>query len=247
MAKLLKYEFRKTWYTKAILLVLTLVAEAFFLVGIFADRYTMLGLSIMALVMLATFGVMVIGIVSLTTFHQDLNTKQSYMLFMTPNNSYKILGAKVLENGLSIFGSGIFFAVLGMADLSVLAAHEGDLMMVVELFTDLIEQFQSYFTINAQNIIVVFFTLLSNWLMTITTAFLAIVLAASLLAGKKFSGVVSFAIFLFITWGLNKLISLIPGTDTFFWNMVIDAGAFLVLMVIMYLVTGWIMDKKLSV
>ena len=144
MFKLLKYEFRKTWYTKAILLVLTLIAQAAFLIGIFFDKDETLGLSVASLVMLATFGIMVIGLVSLIVFHQDLNTKQSYMLFMTPNSSYKILGAKALENGLSVFLSGVFFALLGLADISILVAHEGDLMAVVDMFRSLIEQLQSY-------------------------------------------------------------------------------------------------------
>ena len=39
---------------------------------------------------------------SVNVLHRDLNTKQSYMLFLTPKSSYQILGAKILENGISI-------------------------------------------------------------------------------------------------------------------------------------------------
>ena len=247
MFKLLKYEFRKTWYTKAILLVLTLIAQAAFLIGIFFDKDETLGLSVASLVMLATFGIMVIGLVSLIVFHQDLNTKQSYMLFMTPNSSYKILGAKALENGLSVFLSGVFFALLGLADISILVAHEGDLMAVVDMFRSLIEQLQSYLVFDAKNIITVFFAGLSNWLMTLSAAFLAIVIAATFLAGKKFSGVVSFLLFLLLIWGLEKVIGFIPDLRTLFRDMGLTAIASFVLMVVLYLVTGWIMDKKLSV
>ncbi|MBR1813241.1 MAG: hypothetical protein IJ773_05395 [Lachnospiraceae bacterium] len=247
MFKLLKYEFRKTWYTKAILLVLTLIAQAAFLIGVFFDKDETLGLSVATLVMLATFGIMVIGLVSLIVFHQDLNTKQSYMLFMTPNSSYKILGAKALENGLSVFLSGVFFALLGLADISILVAHEGDLMAVVDMFRSLIEQLQSYLVFDAKNIITVFFAGLSNWLMTLSAAFLAIVIAATFLAGKKFSGVVSFLLFLLLIWGLEKVIGFIPDMSTLFMDMVLTAIASFVLMVVLYLVTGWIMDKKLSV
>ena len=247
MFKLLKYEFRKTWYTKAILLVLTLIAQAAFLIGVFFDKDETLGLSVATLVMLATFGIMVIGLVSLIVFHQDLNTKQSCMLFMTPNSSYKILGAKALENGLSVFLSGVFFALLGLADISILVAHEGDLMAVVDMFRSLIEQLQSYLVFDAKNIITVFFAGLSNWLMTLSAAFLAIVIAATFLAGKKFSGVVSFLLFLLLIWGLEKVIGFIPDMSTLFMDMVLTAIASFVLMVVLYLVTGWIMDKKLSV
>ena len=247
MLKLLKYEFRKTWYTKAILLIITLIAEAAFLIGVFADKDEFLAFSILALVMLSTFGIMAIGLMSLTTFHQDLNTKQSYMLFMTPNSSYKILGAKVLENGLSIFLGGVFFALLGLGDLSIMAAHEGDLMMVIDLFRTLLEGFQDYFTITPQNVIAVFFTILSNWLMILTTAYFAIVLSATFFAGKKFSGLISFVLFLLVLEGLTRIIRLIPRPGMFFQDMVIYSVTALVLTVIMYFVTGWIMEKKLSV
>ena len=62
----------------------------------------MTGTGIVLLTMLAMGGIMVIGLASVVTLHRDVSTKQSYMLFMTPNSSYSILGAKMLENGLSI-------------------------------------------------------------------------------------------------------------------------------------------------
>ena len=38
MLTLMKYEFKKTWTLKAILLVLTLIMEIFFLYGTYADQ-----------------------------------------------------------------------------------------------------------------------------------------------------------------------------------------------------------------
>ena len=102
MFKLMKYEFRKTWITKLILLGVTAVAEAVYLYGLYAEKDNPLSVAIGLLVLLAVGGVLVIGLESVLTLHRDMNTKQSYMLFMTPNSSYKILGAKVLENGLSM-------------------------------------------------------------------------------------------------------------------------------------------------
>ncbi len=60
------------------------------------------------LVMCTIFGVIYIGIESVNVLHRDLNTKQSYMLFLTPKSSYQILGAKILENGISIIMAGAF-------------------------------------------------------------------------------------------------------------------------------------------
>ena len=61
------------------------------------------------LLMLAVCGVAVMGLESVFVLHRDMNTKQSYMLFMPPNSCYKILGAKVLECGAAILIAGAFF------------------------------------------------------------------------------------------------------------------------------------------
>ena len=49
MFKLMKYEFRKTWITKLILLGITAVAEVMFLFGLYADKESRLGFSIFLL------------------------------------------------------------------------------------------------------------------------------------------------------------------------------------------------------
>ena len=125
MGKLLKYELRKTWMIKLIALGLTAVAEIVFLLGLGMKNEKMLAISTVCLVMLTFGSIMVIGLYSLIVLHRDLNTKQSYMLFMTPNSSYKILGAKVLENGLSMLLAGVAFFALGMLDVTALFAQQG--------------------------------------------------------------------------------------------------------------------------
>ena len=74
-----------------------------------------------------------------------------------------------------------------------------------------------------------------------------LLLSATVLAGKKFSGIVSFILFLLLIWGLERLIGFLPDMDSFFMDMVLTGSASLVLTIVMYLAAGWIMDKKLSV
>ena len=120
MKHLMKYEFRKTLIAKLIILGTTAVLEILFLLGLYTKHDSLAGYSTIMLTMLAFGGVLFIGLQSVMTLHRDMNTKQSYMLFMTPNSSYKILGAKVLENGLSILmACAFFFASPRMRSLSV--------------------------------------------------------------------------------------------------------------------------------
>ena len=121
MKNLIKYEFRKTLFVKLILLALTGAAELVFLFGLLrGEDSNAIPFGIVLLTMLAIAGITFIGIHSALSLYRDLTTKQSYMLFLTPRSSYQILGAKIVENGLSILISGAFFAVLGYIDIQLL-------------------------------------------------------------------------------------------------------------------------------
>ncbi|MDO4297478.1 MAG: hypothetical protein Q4C59_03240 [Lachnospiraceae bacterium] len=247
MLKLMKYEFRKTMFSKMILLVITAAAEIAYLIGVFFEWEKALGIGIAGLVFCALIGITYIGIDSLLVFHKDLNTKQSYMLFLTPRNSYQVLGAKVLENGISIFLAGVFFAVLAAVDATVGILYIGGL----KEFLDIVKQVASSISININiapgELLLGFFTALASWLMMIVTGDLAIVLSATVFAGKKFSGLVSFLLYLLLGWGSGVLLDHLPEVrDANLQLAMIIAGAF-VISAVMYGIAGWIMERKLSV
>ena len=58
--------------------------------------------------------------------------KQGYMLYMTPHSSYKILGAKMLENGLSLMLLADVFA-LGVLNLELANAHFNTVKIVTNM------------------------------------------------------------------------------------------------------------------
>ena len=119
MWTLMKYEFRKTWFTKVIFLVMTALAEIAYLAGLYGKNDDVMGTGILFLVLLTVGGILVIGLESVVTLYRDMNTKQAYMLFMTPHSDYAILGAKVLECTLSILlASAFFFAWRSLSPLS---------------------------------------------------------------------------------------------------------------------------------
>ena len=251
MLKLMKYEFRKTRLTKLIILVITAVAEVLFLGGLYTDRYTLVGFSIFALMMLAFLGVFVIGLESIVALHRDMNTKQSYMLFMTPHSCYSILGAKTLECCLSILLTGVCFFALGALDVSLLFAREGKLVDLWDFIHDLLANI----TINGHSLEIdpgtlaaLVFVLLAAWILTIITAFLAVTISAALLNGRRFSGVISFVLFLALSLGCSLLTNLvtrpIPGNITV---MMVHGLLSLVFAAVMYFVTAKIMEDKLSV
>ena len=248
MFKLMKYEFRKTWITKLILLGITAVAEAAFLFNLYTENENGVIATIGILTMLAFGGVMVIGLQSVITLHHDMNTKQGYMLFMTPNSCYKILGAKVLENGLSILVAGGFYFALAALDISLVFAKEGQLNQIWEMFQKFVQSVNEQIPLNADGLAAFTFSLLTGWISTVVTAYLADVISAALLNGKSFNGIISFVVFLALSWATGWLETIatrnIPSVIT---SMVIQGGLSLLTAAVMYVVTAQIMEKKLSV
>ena len=251
MLKLMKYELRKTWFTKLILLGVTAVAEIIFLIGLYGRYEGTLAVGTFLLFILAFGGLLVIGIESVVVLHRDMNTRQGYMLFMTPNSCYRILGAKVLECGISILLTGAFFFALGALDVSLIFARQG----MLSLMWQRIEETLSHMTFAGRPIRLdalalgsLSFNLIASWFATVMSAFLADVISSALLNGKKFNGLISFLIFVVLSWGLGKLISLAVGGITemipYLW---IYSLCSLVISAVMYWATARIMEKYLSV
>ena len=246
MLKLMKYEFRKTGFSKLILLVITLVAEVGFLLGVFLEKDRLLATGIMILFLCVVIGIAYIGLESVMTLHRDLNTKQSYMLFLTPHSSYEILGAKVLENGISILVTGLFFALLAALDLLVATLYIGgvkEMMDMVNRFLDV----SMNVVVSPKDAAFLFFTALASWMVYIANADLAVILSATVLAGKKASALAAFGIFLVLSWLMGTGLDHLPEVRSGDLQFVIYIMAAMAISAGLYLASGWIMEKKLSV
>ena len=248
MLKLMKYEIRKTMFSKLVLLGIAGVLETAYLISLYSGSEKYMAITVSLLTLLAIGGITFIGLESVITLHRDMNTKQSYMLFMTPNSSYKILGAKILENGISILLTGAFFFALGALDIMLLFAKEGQLNEIWNMFQDFIHQFDRDVAINAGVLGALAFTLLTGWICTVSTAFLADVISTALLNGKKHNGLVSFLLFLLLNFAVGNLSRLfvrdVQGAEIHHVLVGIISLAFTA---VMYYVTAQIMERKLSV
>lgn len=247
MLKLMKYEVRKTLFSKIVLLVITAAVEVLYLLGVFMKHEDLLAWGIIGLGCCGLIGIFYIGIESLVVFHRDLNTKQSYMLFLTPKSSYQVLGAKVLENGLSIFLAGAFFAAVTAVDATVAILYIGGLRELLDFLHNVALSVEINVDITAVQAVLTFFLVLAGWLQMLVVGDLAIVLSATVFSGKKFSGAVSFILYMVISFALGRLVNLIPELGSYEFQMSVLIGVTLVIVVLLYAVTGWIMEKKLSV
>ena len=247
MKNLIKYEIRKTWLTKLVILGITAVVEAAFLICLALKDENGIGLTTALLSFIAIGGILFIGIESVITLHRDMNTRQSYMLFMTPNSCYKILGAKVIENGLSLLAAGAFFFLLAFVDVTALFGRYNEFSTLWETFNRLITVINQEIKISADSLACLCTAMLCSWLCVVITAYLADVVSSALLNGKRMNGLVSFLLFILLDGAVMWLQNQVHGSFNVQTALLLRAAVAMGCSALMYLLTAYLMDRYLSV
>jgi hypothetical protein len=177
-----------------------------------------------------------------------MNTRQGYMLYMTPKSSYQILGAKLLENGLSLVLAGGFFFLLGFLDVTLLFSKLGSLEDLWKMFQDFMRMINTEIQLKTWSVLCLVTEMLASWLATVSIAYLADIVASALLNGKKFNGLVAFLFFILLTMALNWLQHLfVPGGMPVISMLLVQAVVALIYSAVMYVISAIVMDRYLSV
>ncbi|NLZ81082.1 MAG: hypothetical protein GX913_04680 [Clostridiales bacterium] len=250
MLKLMKYEFRKQAFSKAVILILVGVLEIIFFYGVFADKENTIALSMSLLALFAAGAMFFIAFESILTFSNDLKQKCSYMLFLTPNTSYGIVGAKVLAAGIQVIIAAVVFFLVFALDGTVLLAKYESLADFKQFIEELLRELFKL-NIALSDVISVVSLFVTSWISTITVAFFSITLSTTFLANSKFKGVLSFAIFIALTMIFNKLMNMLLQTPVESSKMTLyfalSSACMLIFTIITYVGTAWMLDKKVSV
>ena len=240
MLRLLKYEFRKTLFPKLVLVALLVIFEGIFLYGYWTGNNSTVTLGLSLFLFTFLCGLLAIGIISLVTLQKDMNTRQGYMLFMTPNSTYRILGAKVAENGLSMLG-------IGAVGLGICLLNFSLIKQELEFITSFLKNFGIGLTPTFPHLSALLVYIISSILCSVTTAYLADVICSSLLNGQKGSMVITFVLFALLNFGIQKIMGLVPASLDIVVMFLLQGAIALALAVVMYIITARLMDRYLSV
>ncbi len=253
MGRLIKYEFRKQLLSKLIVGLVILVLEVMFALGLFLEKASWLGLAMGLLIFVAFASLFYFSFESIVTYSNDLRTKHSYMLFLTPCNMFQIVGAKLLTTVIQIFVTGCAMAAIAIGDVFLICAKFGT---VEELITGIKEFFQMLTGVEVRlaEVAYVLLMLLITWLVFVAMAMFAITLSTTLLSNWKFKGIVSVIIYFVLDWGIAKLAGLVVSTgflqgeylvvNTEAWAYI---GVYVVALGLCYVGTALLLDKKVSV
>lgn len=247
MVKLLKYEMKKQQTSRMVIGSILLVCVLGFALGMLLGREKLAAVSLAVMMMATFFVVFYVGIESILVLNRDLKTKQSYMLWMVPKSIWEILGSKFLAAILQMLIVFVMYVAVGLICILVTLQHTGHLS---DLFK-IIWQAGELYIDGLPSIIWGSAEIFLGWTVVIMAGFVGVILSRTLLLNAKYSGFLAVVVFFAIIIAVEKIYDLICpaicvniGTSGFNPGFVLY---YLVVGFILFGVSGWMADKKLSV
>lgn len=246
MLKLMKYEFRKQLFTKFAMLAVLGLMEVYFLYGLIVKNEITVTKGEAFLIFYTFAAILFVSFECILTFHNDLRTKQSYMLFMVPESTYCVVGAKVLSAMVQILLTALLFGAVAILDVFAMAARLGQIEQLLEILRRILTELFRL-DVNTGKIVIFLASIVAGWFSVVVIAMLSITLSATFMANSKLRTIVSFVVFLALSIIVSKLRGVIlDNLDGYaqyavgiLVSLVISAGA--------YIGTAWMLHKKVCV
>lgn len=263
--KLVKYDLLKSKSVMIFSFIGIVIIEAAFIIGQLLDISFLSTLSGVLLFILLFASFFAVLIYSIHIFNMDLSKKQGYLPFLTPTSAYKIVGAKLITTLIITVALIVLIILYGSLDTYLIARDSEPGISIGYIFKVIGEELDgSWGPIGMMAL-----SYVSSWFNNIVCIYLAMALAATLLGESKLKGLVSFGLWIGINaimGGISLLLTFIFKSDMMSANLdtstmttgeilnfsfnnsliVITIVLNVILGVIMYFVTGWLAEKKLS-
>lgn len=212
MLKLLKYEFRKGLTSLLVMLGVTGALEAYFLFGLYSGEQNEVHAIIAAmLLMLMTFAMYVFVLIrGVTSYSGELKSRSSYLIFMTPNSTRKIIASKFIYTlVLGALLAAVYIA-LGALDISLLLRHLGEWEEFIEAFWETMKELGVHLDqiIFGGVFAVIYLTL--SVLSFFAVAYLAVTLSHTFFRDKSWRWLMAVVFFLGINYAIGAINSLFP-------------------------------------
>lgn len=247
MLKLMKYEFQKQMFSKLIMAIILGVLTGFFAVMTVLGKKEASEVAIAFMICVMAISIFYVALECMMVFEKDLKTKQSYMLFLVPQSSKNILGAKMIAAVLQIlFTIFSFILMIGICGTIYLLKYEG-MKEVFDTIKGLAEEIFAIkidFVFLLQSVTQIFVL----WVFLVMLGIFIITVLNTVLGGNKliaFLTVVSYFILLYVAGKGENLIyghglsEVVEEIICYVYYGILD--------LILFFSTSWLMDKKLSV
>ncbi|MDO5344435.1 MAG: hypothetical protein Q4E91_01670 [Lachnospiraceae bacterium] len=210
MFNLMKYEFRKN---RNILLVMgggLLLLQLFYLYSIIIKNDEKAAVGMVLLTIFAWVCFFSVFILAVINYSRELNSKSSYLIFMTPNSSYTIIFSKMLS--ILIIGSAmaVIFGLLGFLDLQLLSATFPEVGTLSSLLNEMLDALGIPLNTLLPSALSALITFIIYFFASVAIVYLSVTLSATFLQNSKLKSYLSVGLFFLISFLQGKIIDLLP-------------------------------------
>lgn len=199
MFKLIKYEFRKDMTIYIVVFSVLAALELYLAASIGLKSEVNIGIATVLYLLCGWGGITLLMVLGVISYARELGSKYSFMTFMTPNSSYKIVGAKYISLFLATVIATAAYCGFAYADIMLALARYSTLGDFVDLLDEVMEllSIRTLADYIATALALVFSVWL-NIIITVSYAYLAITLSFTILANKKGKAILSIGLFVAI-------------------------------------------------
>lgn len=210
MLKLTKYEFRKNRTLFIIFGIGLILLQIYFMVSTYSgdDEHTIISsMLLFTYSMVCYFSVFTLAI---SSYSKELNSKSSYLIFMTPNSALKIILSKMLTILIIGFILLVLICTLGYFDISMILDAYPDVGTIAEFLDEMMMAAGFHTDRLFLSIFTAILEFLISFFSIVTLAYLSITLSATLLQNNKLKGIVSFGIFIGLSYIISFFSNMLP-------------------------------------
>ena len=257
MFRLSKYELRKNRTALLVLLAGLVALEIGFVFGLQSDKQETAITWALFLILYAVVCYFAVFIFAITNYYREINSKTSYLVFMTPVGSLGIILSKmltVLVLGIILAGA---LGALGWLDLSLLVGHYSEYKSMGEMISEAMKSIGINTAQLASSALFGVIIFLLSVFSTVAMLYFCITLAATLLQNSKLKLVGTIVLFVAGLYLKSKIQDWITDVYPMVYDDTVNfvqlllqswpyALANLVELAVFMVLTTWLLEKKLS-
>ena len=249
MLKLMKYEFRKYALIKIIIAISFVSIELLFLCTASANNLRAANSGMGVLQFIAAITTFIIIFEPIVSLSSDLGRKSGYLLFLTPNSSYRIMWAKTIYGILQVIVAVVIFNGVFLLDVAMMTAKYGAFDGLGNSYEGILN-FVILYTTSSELIDATkaMFVMMLIWFSSISLVYLSLCISTAILSRKKGKSIVSFFTFLVLQLLFVSTLSSFgldldsAGNGNLLGLLIISS----IILVAATFGSAWVLEKKVS-
>lgn len=237
MFKLLKYEWLRRRKLLSVVFISFLFAEAVTIFGMIKGEGWIL-LSIFLMFAMFFVAMLLPLVDAVATYYSDFKKTHGYMLFLTPNNGFKIVGSKALFAFIEliltlVLVSGLFFAnyhVSKISDPTIANGFDFLVSGISEAFAGSSSGLSPLVLLTTAGIL--------EYFTTIMLAMTALTIGRTLLSGKSYNWLVALAMYIGLSVGIQFINIVILSAFGFIKDVLTIASTTQAIYFLKYMILG---------